>query len=346
MITMRAVRHGLLPGLIVAGVLAASMLVGSSVSGLNFKLVAVCTYGYLGAPTVTGISPTSGSTAGGNAVTITGCGFTGATSVKFGTSAASKTVVNDSTINATSPAHAAGVVDVTVTTGAGTSATSPADQFTYTGTCTSVTATAAPSGTAKAGTIILVTGVAVGCPNPLYEFFVLNPGGSWAVAQPYSPRATFNWDTNGPEPAGVYYYSVWVRDAASIGTNSSSLGTYDAFAPGAAYTLTITYCTSVTASAAPPSPSAQGTTVVITAVAVGCTNPRYEFWIKAPGSSTWQMAQGYSNSSSATFTWDTTTVNGTYTYSVWVRDNSSPGKFAQFLSSFDAYYAGTVYNVT
>jgi IPT/TIG domain len=83
------------------------------------------------APTVTGLSPTSGPPAGGTLVTITGTGFTGATAVDFGTTAAkSFTVVNNTTINATSPAGT-GVASVTVITPGGTSTTSMADQFTY-----------------------------------------------------------------------------------------------------------------------------------------------------------------------------------------------------------------------
>ena len=51
---------------------------------------------YTAAPTVTGLSPTSGPAAGGTSVTITGTGFTGATAVDFGTTAAtSVTVVSD-----------------------------------------------------------------------------------------------------------------------------------------------------------------------------------------------------------------------------------------------------------
>ena len=73
------------------------------------------------APTVTGLSPTSGPAAGGTLVTITGTSFTGATAVDFGTTAATNvTVVNDTTITADSPAGT-GTVDVTVTTPAGTS---------------------------------------------------------------------------------------------------------------------------------------------------------------------------------------------------------------------------------
>src|SRR5262249_19960430 len=83
-------------------------------------------------PTVTGVSPNAGPTAGGTSVTITGSNFTGATAVSFGGTAASFSVVSATSITATSPAHAAGAVDVTVTTPNGTSATSAADRFTYT----------------------------------------------------------------------------------------------------------------------------------------------------------------------------------------------------------------------
>jgi hypothetical protein len=83
-------------------------------------------------PTVTGVSPTSGSTNGGTAVTITGTGFTWASSVWFGNISASFTVNSSTQITATSPAHAAGLVDVLVTTlYGGTSAAVTADHFTY-----------------------------------------------------------------------------------------------------------------------------------------------------------------------------------------------------------------------
>ena len=84
-------------------------------------------------PTVTGVVPNSGPTAGGTPVTITGTGFTCVTGVTFGTApAATFTVVNSTTITATSPPGSPGPVDVTVTTCNGTSATNPGDQFTYT----------------------------------------------------------------------------------------------------------------------------------------------------------------------------------------------------------------------
>jgi IPT/TIG domain len=89
---------------------------------------------YLAAPAVLGISPSSGPSAGGTTVTITGTSFAGASSVAFGTTpAVSFSVVSSTTITAVSP-PGAGTVDVIVTTPSGTSTLSPADQFTYTST--------------------------------------------------------------------------------------------------------------------------------------------------------------------------------------------------------------------
>ncbi len=87
-------------------------------------------------PTVTGVSPDAGSTAGGTTVTITGTNLAGATAVEFGTKAGTITADTPTSITATSPAESVSMVDVTVTTANGTSATSPADQFAYTSTIT------------------------------------------------------------------------------------------------------------------------------------------------------------------------------------------------------------------
>ncbi len=89
---------------------------------------------FVAPPRVTGLTLSSGPAAGGTSVTITGTGFTGATSVRFGgTQWYDFTVDSDTSITATSPpAEAADTVHVTVTTLGGTSTTSSADRFTYT----------------------------------------------------------------------------------------------------------------------------------------------------------------------------------------------------------------------
>ena len=107
---------------------------------------------------MTSITPTSGPLVGGTTVTITGTGFTGATTVMFGIINASSFTVNSATnITAISPAGSAGIVDITVTTPGGTSATSPADQFTY-APVPAVTSITPTSGPLVGGTTVTVTG--------------------------------------------------------------------------------------------------------------------------------------------------------------------------------------------
>ncbi len=68
------------------------------------------------APTVGSVSPNSGGTSGGTAVTIAGTNFVSGATVTFGGLAATNvTMVSGTAITATTPAHAAGFVDVTVT---------------------------------------------------------------------------------------------------------------------------------------------------------------------------------------------------------------------------------------
>src|SRR5439155_8859163 len=68
------------------------------------------------APAVSGVAPASGPTAGGTAVTITGTNFAAGAAVTVGGSAATGvSVVNRTTIPATTPAHAARPVGVAVT---------------------------------------------------------------------------------------------------------------------------------------------------------------------------------------------------------------------------------------
>lgn len=63
---------------------------------------------------------------------VTGLGFCNfTTAVKFGATASTFTINSDTSITATSPAHALGIVDVTVTNAAGTSGTSSGDRFAF-----------------------------------------------------------------------------------------------------------------------------------------------------------------------------------------------------------------------
>ena len=90
-------------------------------------------YTYVLAPALTSVSPTEGSTGGGNTVTIEGTNLGSATEVKFGTTAVSSPFVANSAtkIEVKAPSHAAGTVDVRVVTAGGESANTGADDYTY-----------------------------------------------------------------------------------------------------------------------------------------------------------------------------------------------------------------------
>ena len=76
------------------------------------------------APTLTTVSPSSGPTTGGTAVTMTGQNFASGATVTFGGAAATSVVVVSATqITAHTPPHAQGSVNVVVTNPDGQSAT-------------------------------------------------------------------------------------------------------------------------------------------------------------------------------------------------------------------------------
>ncbi|GAB3799138.1 hypothetical protein GCM10028798_12080 [Humibacter antri] len=104
---------------------------------------------------ITSLAPTHGPETGGTAVTITGSGFTAATGVTFGADAGTAfTVVDDSHITVTTPAHAPGAVNVVVQSPNGDSA--PA---TYTYDVVPVVTSLAPtSGPQTGGTAVTITG--------------------------------------------------------------------------------------------------------------------------------------------------------------------------------------------
>jgi hypothetical protein len=197
-------------------------------------------------------------------------------------------------------------------------------------TCTAL-GLSAPAWSAGVGAAVSLTATAGGCPdpNPVYQFFTLGPGASsWTVAQPYSSSNSFSWSTAGRVP-GSYQVAVWVRDASSGGVYSNSFGSWDL---SSVHSFSLTTCSGLSLGAV-----AAGTAVTFTASAVGCPNPNpvYQFWVLAPGASSWTMVQAYSTSN--TFSWSTVgKAKGTYHIAVWARDASSAGTYSNSLGTWDA----------
>jgi len=110
------------------------------------------------APTVTSISPTTGTTAGGTAITITGTGFLAGATVKLGgTSASGVNVVSGTSITATAPAHSAGSVSVVVTNTDSQNATL-SNGYSYINPAPKVTSIAPTSGPTAGGASVTITG--------------------------------------------------------------------------------------------------------------------------------------------------------------------------------------------
>ncbi|MDH2401900.1 IPT/TIG domain-containing protein, partial [Bradyrhizobium sp. SSUT18] len=214
----------------------------------------------LPSPSVTSISPTSGPTAGGTSVVITGANFTGTTGaagVKFGANNATSYVVNSNTqITAVAPAGSVGTVDVTVTTNGVTSATSAADHYTYVAapTVTSVAPTAGPTGGSTTVTIG-GTGFVVGATT-------VNFGGAAGTGVTVN-SATSITVTSPPGAAGTVDVTVTTAGGTSA-TSASDKFTYLA-------TPTVTSVAPTTG------PTAGSTTVTIggTGFVIGATTVNF-----------------------------------------------------------------------
>ncbi|WP_425253843.1 IPT/TIG domain-containing protein [Janthinobacterium sp. NFX145] len=201
-------------------------------------------------PTITGVTPASGPASGGTAVTITGTGFTGVTALKFGANnGVAVTVVNATTMTATSPAGSAGTVNVTVTASGGTSATGAANQFTYipAPTVTSISPTAGP--TAGGGSVI-ITGT--GFTGATAVTFGATPATGFTVNSATQITAT--------APAGSSG-TVDVRVTTTGGTSATS----------AADQFTFVAAPTVTSISPTAGPATGGSTVIITGTGFSTT---------------------------------------------------------------------------
>jgi hypothetical protein len=171
-------------------------------------------------PYVTGVTPSLGPTSGGQAVTITGTGFTGATVVDFGTAAATSVVVVSATeITAKTPAGTAGTVDVTVTTSVSKSVTNPLDQYTYVPAPT-VTVVSPNAGPTAGGATVTITGTN-------FTGATLVDFGTTAATNLVVVSATEITVTDPAENAGVVNVIVTTPGGTSA-TSTADQFTYDA----------------------------------------------------------------------------------------------------------------------
>ena len=112
---------------------------------------------YIAPPSITSLTPNSGTVLGGSTVTIKGSNLEDATTVKFGTKSA--TIVSDSNnqLVVTTPAETVGTVNVIVTTAYGTSTVTSGGVYTYE-VLPTIQSISPNSGTAVGGTTVTITG--------------------------------------------------------------------------------------------------------------------------------------------------------------------------------------------
>jgi len=175
------------------------------------------TFTYLVPPAVTAtLSPTSGSTAGGTTVTITGTNLsdpeTSFATVQFGTVEGSVLTVSNTQITVQSPSEAPGVVDVTVTTSGGTSAITPKDEFTFNLGAPAVTGLSQSSGPVAGGTSLYVFG------SSFFDVTAVDFGSTAGTITSVDPGGTYIEVTSPPHAGGV----VDVRVVNSAGKSPAN----------------------------------------------------------------------------------------------------------------------------
>ncbi len=178
-------------------------------------------------PSVADLTVASGPTTGGTAVEIDGSGFTGVTTVDFGSVAAtSVTVASDGVIDATAPAGSAGVVDVTVGTSAGMSAAWSGDQFTYLiPTSVSLFSSLNPACAGQAVTFTAeITSSGGGTPTGTVDFYDGSTDLGATVVQPGGPTGADAVLTIASLPAGADdITAVYSGDSTFMGSTSGVL---------------------------------------------------------------------------------------------------------------------------
>ncbi|MGA8522813.1 MAG: IPT/TIG domain-containing protein, partial [Candidatus Dormiibacterota bacterium] len=242
-------------GVVLGGVSFA--LLAGSYSGVMAPLRAAAA-----GPAVTGVAPSSGPTAGGTSIVITGSGFTGATDVLIGTSdlmpcpatPSCFTFVSDAEIDLITPSGAAGTSDVQITAGGVTSSPNPpADSYTYQQPAPTITSVSPDSGQESGG----APSVTIGGTDFSGSGFTTsgvsfggNPATPFTVNSASSITAT--------PPAGTGQVDVTVTTQSTDGTSTLTSAT------GAADTYAYAPVPSVSNVAPGTGPTGGGNTVTLT----------------------------------------------------------------------------------
>lgn len=182
-------------------------------------------------PTVSAISPSSGSASGQTGFTLTGTGFTGATSVLFdGVPAVGLNVVSSTQVTGVTPAHAAGAADIRIETPLGAAVVESGFAYLVTaigqataggtiaglsgGVLNLVAATADNSGGIAWGGFGTATGASSNLDGATNTSTIVNALGNGAYAAQLCDSFEVDSQGNTPCTAGNVCYNDWFAPAA------------------------------------------------------------------------------------------------------------------------------------
>lgn len=134
-----------------------------------------------------------------------------------------------------------------------------------------------------AGQMITVTADPHGFQNPVFQFWVLPPGGAWQQSGPYSAGRTWTVLLTTP---GQWNFAVYAREAsAPSGETPAEQATYEAKSGP----LLVSVAGGSWVALSAPAQVGSGGTVMLQALATNCPNAQFQFWYQAPGGA-WQQS--------------------------------------------------------
>lgn len=225
------------------------------------------------APVITSLDVTSGSTAGGDVVTITGTGFGTSPSVTFGgTSVATYISRADTSIKLITPARAAGLVDVVVTN---STTSTLSNGFNY-----NTNALPPPYQSSTTAISILKTNGASFGFGVALTGFTTHPLAKSTRANLYDSNNTLI-GTNAAYTVNTYFYGLKPSTTYKLSLQSIGDGvTYTSGAESSAYSITTDAASVISTPAAPTSfTSVTQTSFIVNVTAVtGATNYTFKVW--------------------------------------------------------------------
>src|SRR5665213_941863 len=188
--------------------------------------------------------------------------------------------------------------------------------------CHSASIDVSPLDPQQPGTPVKLSAAATGCTSPVFRYLLLAPGSTtWVFKTAYTATPYYYWDTRGAK-LGVWQIGIWAKESAS--TTKYNAWSISTFTIGG-----VPYCTAAHVSTNPVSPQIAGTAETINSATSGCPTPFVEFWMLAPGSTTWTLVRPWMDPAvGGTFAWDTTSLApGAYRWAVWAKQYGSTHKY-------------------